>query len=212
MIEEAVTSSFLKGVGRVHKTFVLQRRERVLARNIARVLPEGMRTALEVGCGDGIIAREVAREHPGLEIRGLEVHERSACEIPCSLFDGRSIPFPDASFDYVCLVDVLHHTDEIDGLLRESARVSKHFVVIKDHTWSHRLDHAVLRCMDWVGNRPYGVRLIYNYQKKDQWIEMFRQRGLQIVEWNEDLGLYPFPASLVFERKKHFLALLAKTE
>jgi len=205
-------SSYLKGVGMVHKALVLRRRERVLARNIAGILPEGMRTALDVGCGDGMIAREVAREHHGLEIRGLEVHERSGCEIPCSLFDGRSIPFPDASFDYVCLVDVLHHTDDIDGLLRESARVSRHSVVIKDHTWSHRLDHAVLRFMDWIGNRPHGVRLTYNYQKKDQWLELFRQRGLRIVAWNENLGLYPFPASLIFERKMHFLALLAKTQ
>jgi len=204
--------SFLKGVGAVHKALVLGRRERVLARNVAEMLPEGLRTGLDVGCGDGVIAREVARRHHGLEIRGLEVHERSACGIPWSLFDGRSIPYPDGSFDYVSLVDVLHHNDDIDGLLGECARVSNHFVVIKDHTWSHGLDHAVLRLMDWIGNRPYGVRLIYNYQKKDHWMELFRQRGLRIVAWNENLGLYPFPASLIFERKKHFLALLAKAE
>ena len=202
---------YLQGVGRVHKALVLRRRESVLAHSIAAMLPEGMRTALDVGCGDGVIARTVAQAHPGLEIRGVEVHERNACEIPFSLFDGRAIPFPDASFDCVSLVDVLHHTDDIGGLLGECARVSRRYIVIKDHTWSHRLDHAVLRFMDWFGNRPYGVRLIYNYQKKDQWLEMFHRKGLEIVSWNDRLGLYPLPASLVFERNKHFLALLSKT-
>lgn len=203
---------YLERVQKLHKTFVLRRREEVLARNIAAMLPEGLRTGLDVGCGDGIIAAWVARRHPGLEIQGVEVHERSACEISLALFDGRTLPFPDAKFDYVSLVDVFHHTDDIAGLLRECARASKRYVVIKDHTWSHRLDHAVLRFMDWVGNRPYGVRLIYNYWQKNQWLETFRQSGLEIVAWNENLGLYPFPFDLLFERNKHFLVLLSKTQ
>ncbi len=64
--------------------------------------------------------------------------------------------------------------------------------------------------MDWVGNRPHGVALRYGYMNRTEWDEVFAEISLGPVTWNEKLSLYPFPASLLFERGLHFVALLEK--
>ena len=38
--------------------------------------------------------------------------------------------------------------------------------------------------------------------------EAFQELGLTIAELRDSLGLYPFPASLFFERSLHFIAVL----
>jgi len=207
----AVRTGYLDKIQKLHSKMVLQRREDVLARGIAKILPTGVTSGLDVGCGDGIIAAAVASQIPGLKMQGVEVLDRETCEIPYSLFDGKKLPFADNAFDFIELVDVLHHTDNIEDLIGECARVARQYVVIKDHIWGNRIDFAILRFMDWVGNRAYGVNLIYNYQKKSQWLGIFNRSGLKVTRWHEDIGLYPSPFNVVFEKGKHFIVLLSKS-
>jgi SAM-dependent methyltransferase len=87
---------------------------------------------LEVGCGMGTMAMcwaragatvtavdlnsgAVAETRRRFELEGLE---SSACEA-----DGRSLPFDDASFDYVYSWGVLHHSPDLDRSLSELLRV-----------------------------------------------------------------------------------------
>jgi uncharacterized protein YjbI with pentapeptide repeats len=106
------------------------------------------------------------------------------------------------------LVDVLHHTSDVSMLLREAARVSRTNVLLKDHLSENALDHATLRFMDWVGNRPHGVTLTYNYQSRAQWNAHFAACGLKIAAFTTELNLYPAPFSAVVGRNLHFVALL----
>lgn len=202
----------LKGMTELHSKVVLDRRESVLADAVSRLLPPETTSVLDVGCGDGVVAAKVSEARPGLRVEGLEVLQRPACRISCSLYDGRHIPFPDDSFDVVTLIDILHHTEQIPELIAECARVARCGVVVKDHLWSGSADLAILRLMDWVGNRGHGVNLTYNYQNKSQWDSIFDSSGLVVHGWDESLGLYPFPFNLLFERGKHFVALLTLTE
>jgi hypothetical protein len=64
--------------------------------------------------------------------------------------------------------------------------------------------------MDWVGNRPHGVTLTYKYQSLRQWQQHFAACGLEAVQLSTELPLYPFPFSLLFGRKLHFVAQLTK--
>ncbi len=63
--------------------------------------------------------------------------------------------------------------------------------------------------MDWVGNAHHGVVLPYNYWSGAQWRNAFATIGLKPQAHRKALGLYPFPASLVFERNLHFVSRLA---
>lgn len=105
-------------------------------------------------------------------------------------------------------VDVLHHTVDPAILLKEAHRVARESVVIKDHTSDSLLSGPILRFMDWVGNAHHGVILPYNYWPTARWEQTFGQIGLSTETWTRKLGLYPFPASFVFERGLHFIARL----
>jgi SAM-dependent methyltransferase len=200
----------LSWIARSHRALVFGRRARVLADALAPLMPAEARTVLDIGCGDGTIARLLAERRPDLAIEGVEVIPRPTCQIPCRAFDGAKLPFADCSFDICLFVDVLHHTTDVTQLLREAARVSRSYVVLKDHLSENSFDHATLRAMDWVGNRPHGVTLTYNYQSLSQWQQHFAACGLRTAQLSTALPLYPFPFSQLFGRKLHFVAQLAK--
>jgi SAM-dependent methyltransferase len=194
-------------LGRLHGRFVFGRRVATLARQLAGILPANV-TVLDVGCGDGELAHALMTMRPDISVRGVDVLVRDTTRIPVERFDGRQLPAADHSVDVVMMIDVLHHTDDPTELLRESARVARQAVVIKDHLSDPWLAGATLRFMDWVGNSPHGVRLPYNYWTRAQWLKGFEQVGLTVEEWRGHLGLYPWPASMMFERELHFLARL----
>jgi SAM-dependent methyltransferase len=133
---------------------------------------------------------------------------RPGAAIQVQVFDGRHIPYDDHSFDTVMFVDVLHHTRNSDELLQEARRVARRAIIIKDHLCAGRLDAVTLRVMDWVGNRPHGVTLTYDYLSAEEWRAMFRRHRLRVAYWAGEIGLYPWPASLFFGRSLHFIAKL----
>lgn len=200
----------LSWIARSHRALVFGRRTRVLADALAPLIPSDARAVLDIGCGDGTIASLLAQCRPDIAIEGVEVIPRLTCQIPCRAFDGFHLPFPDQSFDVCLFVDVLHHTTDVTQLLREAVRVSRSTIVLKDHLSESSFDHTTLRAMDWVGNRPHGVTLTYNYQSFREWHEHFAACGLRAMRFSTALPIYPFLFSQIFGRKLHFVAQLAK--
>src|SRR6266849_353506 len=155
----------LSWMGGCHRAFVSKRRTRVLAEMLAAQIPQSA-SVLDIGCGKGAIANLIAQLRQDISIQGVEFVVRTECKIECRAFDGASLPFPDGSLDVCLFVDVLHHTQDPAILLREAVRVSRFFVLLKDHLDENIFDDVTLRLMDWVGNRPHGVVLTYNYQSR----------------------------------------------
>ncbi len=192
-----------------HGALVFARRVRVLAAHLAKLLPEGA-SVLDVGCGDGSIAAAILSLRPDLRFSGVDVLVRPRTHIPVERFDGARLPRADAGVDVALFVDVLHHTPDPGVLLTEAVRVARRCIVLKDHLADGFLARPTLRLMDYVGNAPHGVTLPYNYWSKSRWREAFDDLGLAPKVWETRLGLYPFPASLVFDRGLHFVARLER--
>lgn len=191
----------------LHGNLVFPRRVATLGNSIAPLLPAGR--VLDIGCGDGSISSFVLSQRPDIAIQGVDVLLRPESKIPVQKFDGVRLPFPDKSFDAALFVDVLHHTDDPIVLIGEAVRVARSYIVIKDHTMDGLLSRQTLRFMDWFGNAHHGVVLPYNYWPKRRWRDEFAAQGLQVKSWSAKLGLYPWPFSLIFERKLHFVAVLS---
>lgn len=190
----------------VHDTTIFQRRVDVLTRHLAQVIPP-FGSVLDVGCGDGSIAANLMRRRPDLHIEGVDVLVRPTTQIPVTGFDGKTLPYETKAFDFVTLVDVLHHTDDPPAGLAEAARVARRAVIVKDHLVRGPLARPTLRVMDWFGNRGHDVVLPYNYLDEAGWRRALRVAGLRESQRNRRLGLYPAPFGWVFDRSLHFVAV-----
>lgn len=93
-------------------------------------------TILDLGCGDGSIARLIAERSPKTKIVGvdLEAHDQWKYRRPANLqFRTASIydlPFKPGSFDTVIMKDVLHHLPDPDKVLLGVAKLAKKNVLI----------------------------------------------------------------------------------
>ncbi|MGC9504901.1 class I SAM-dependent methyltransferase [Baaleninema sp.] len=193
----------------LHHSLVMNRRVRVLANHLATLLPKNQPlTGLDVGCGSGEIAVAVNALRPNAKLEGVDVLVRPKTAIPVRQFDGKTLPYPDNSFDFVMVVDVLHHTHDPKAVLAECTRVAKQAVLIKDHCCNSWFDEIRLRFMDWVGNRSYGVALPYHYLSSRGWNAIFGEIGWFPKVMQRRLNLYPVPFRYLFDRNLHFVAKL----
>jgi len=195
---------------RVHEGYVSGRRIRRLTQLLSELIPRGC-SLLDVGCGDGKLARSLQGQRPDLRIEGVEVRLRKQTSIPVTVFDGTTLPYGEAHFDGVLLIDVLHHTPDPRLLLREALRVSRRWLVLKDHLLEGPCAGLRLRFMDYLGNARHAVALPYHYLSSRDWNELRQVLDLQIAAEVKRLGLYPWPFDYVFGGSLHFLALLERS-
>lgn len=187
----------------------MNRRVSILAKHLANLVPETeCLQGLDVGCGSGEVAESIRQLRANVRFQGIDVLVRPQTRIPVREFDGFKIPFPDRHFDFTMLVDVLHHAEDAEQLLAECVRVSRQFILIKDHSCNSFWDDWRLRFMDWVGNRSYGVALPYNYLSTQQWKMLYEKCGLFPKKTIDLLNLYPPPGSLIFDSNLHFISRL----
>jgi 2-polyprenyl-6-hydroxyphenyl methylase/3-demethylubiquinone-9 3-methyltransferase len=97
------------------------------------VAPKG-KTALEVGCGGGILTEEIARmgftttgvdPSQGSLVTARKHAEANGLDITYEHSSGESLPYADASFDVIFCCDVLEHVRDLPKVIAEINRVLK---------------------------------------------------------------------------------------
>jgi SAM-dependent methyltransferase len=118
--------------GQGHDFFIRVKADELIASCNRQLGALEQRSVLDVGCGVGLMSRYVG-EHFG-ELHGVDIApgvvERAAENFPrgkFQLYDGKSIPFDEQSFDVAFTVCVLHHVPPAQwtSLVAEMARVLK---------------------------------------------------------------------------------------
>ena len=91
-------------------------------------LPAPGRATLEIGCGEGRVARDLAeRGHRVTAVDAsptlLEAAREAQPEVDFRLADAAALPFEDSAFDLVVAYNSLMDVDDMPGAVREAARV-----------------------------------------------------------------------------------------
>jgi 2-polyprenyl-3-methyl-5-hydroxy-6-metoxy-1,4-benzoquinol methylase len=114
-------------LGRFHAT---------IATLVADLLPNGG-TVLDVGCGEGFVARALAARFPALTIIGLDGSRPAlqfaatlAADLRLAQADVRWLSVASSSVDLALCLEVLEHLTAPDLTLRELGRVSRGPVIL----------------------------------------------------------------------------------
>jgi len=98
---------------------------------LLHAVPANSRSALDVGCGEGTLTRELARRVPtvvGIDVDRPSIDEArrqvGAAGVEYLLGDFLSYPFEPESFDFIASVATLHHMDATKALTRMRALLS----------------------------------------------------------------------------------------
>jgi len=81
-------------------------------------------TIIDIGCADGFLFRNVARERTTFVDKSPDA-EKKCAGLNFRLADAHNLPFPDGSFDVAVLGDTLEHVEDPVKVLREAWRVCR---------------------------------------------------------------------------------------
>ena len=194
---------FIAATKVINEKFLSPWRWKLLVKRLTANIGDS-KTILDIGAGDGGLASEILKICK-VKITGIDPHPQEVSFIPVTKFDGVTIPFANKSFDMSMINDVLHHDHHPEQILSEAKRVSKKYILIKDHYWTNKVDFALLKWTDGFGNLSYGVNLPYNFLTIESWKKMFKTLDLKIVKMEK------FRYSLL-DPSLHVIFLLAKND
>lgn len=197
----------------LHRVTVLGKRVERLSHWLSQFFQQDeFLKGLDVGCGSGEIAKNIQKLCPHIEFYGVDILARKDTVMNIIIFDGHRLPFKDKSLDFTILVDVLHHTDDPVIIMKECVRVSRKFILLKDHICESLWDRIRLSFMDWLHNSGYAVYLPYNFLSKEDWIQLYKESKVVCETKVDKLNLYSQPFSYIFDSTLHFVARLAISE
>lgn len=165
---------------------------------------------LDVGAGDGSMALAIAALCGATRVSGVDVLVRPGAVIPIAHYDGTTLPFEDGAFEVVVLSDVLHHATDSERVLRESLRVARRLVAIKDHFRFGPVSAAVLYAMDRVGNAAAGVPSPGSYFTKASFAGLVTRVGAQVDSLEWPLRIHDLPFRIVTRDTYQFAAALTR--
>ena len=90
------------------------------------------RRLLDVGCGLGAYGRKLrprGYDWLGVEMKPADLAELARLGLPHQGVDGRTLPFPNRSFDTALCIEVLEHVEDLARFLTEVRRVAPALVV-----------------------------------------------------------------------------------
>lgn len=164
-----------------NKSFLFPIRTKYLTDRLASYLGES-NNILDLGSSDGKLASQLQKRISRAKFIGIDTNVQPKTHIKIIKYDGLKIPFSDNFFDTVMIVDVLHHDIDYKKIINEAKRVTKKYILIKDHYFENKIDFITLKVADYLGNKPYGISLPFNYYKVSQWQKLFNKIGVTIVK------------------------------
>jgi ubiquinone/menaquinone biosynthesis C-methylase UbiE len=173
--------------------------ERALDELWAKAAP---RSALDVGCGEGVLTRKWAQRLGDGRVVGLDLEDprlqaewaaRSAPNLSYRVLKAERLPFAEGEFELAAAIEVLEHLPDPERTLAEMARVARggHLLVSvpREPLW-RALNMARGAYLKDLGNTPGHL----NHWSKRSFVSLLAQHG-EVVEARS-----PFPWTMLLVR------------
>jgi len=126
---------------------------------------------IDIGCNRGSVEVLFNARHPDrtadVRVAGVDVSREAIGQAQalgfdwCTFeaYDGKTLPFPDASFDLAILVEVIEHVIDKESLLREIQRVLRpsgrlYLTTPNPECVALRVESVMWRVLRWLARRP----------------------------------------------------------
>lgn len=164
-------------------------REETIVKNLQPFLPRGQHV-VEIGAGNGLVA-QMLHDSTGADFTLLDVVDYNASKLPMHVFDGRTLPFPDHSFDLALLVFVLHHNPDPRPVMWEAMRVARNGVIVVENDTRGLIKKPLTRMIDSTEHLHRGVPPCYMTKSSDEWRSFFEALPARATELHRfNIGWY----------------------
>lgn len=181
---------------------VVRSRSEIVVQRIISYLRDST-NIIDIGSGTGDVAFLLGKR--GKKITPVDVGDFHGPRlVKTTIYDGKTLPFPNRSFDTALLLMVMHHTPDPEVVFSEAARVAKEVVIIET-SYTNPVNKFFTVVSDAIGNLR--IEAFWNSYKTDsEWRKFFTNHGFKIIvshKFNDkNLGVIPFIHILYYLKKK----------
>ena len=181
---------------------IIRTRSKIVVNRISSYI-KNSKKIIDIGSGTGDVA--FLLEKGGRKIIPVDVGNFHGPRlVKTVIYDGKTLPFPDRSFDTALLLMVLHHTPNPEKVFAEASRVANEVVVIET-SFTNPVNKFFTVVSDAIGNLR--LEAFWNSYKTDRdWRAFFEKHGLKIKESHKfndkNLGFIPFLHILYYLKRR----------
>ncbi len=163
---------------------------------------------LDFGCGDLSLSKSLKAAFPFLQITGVDVipFPKRPKNIKFIIYDGKTLPFKNNSFDTVIAFYVFHHSENAFASFEECVRVAKYRIIFIESVYRYSFELPFMKMMDWIYNKvkPESIALSYQFFSYGDWIKVFAKHQLRVGSSKKIKqvflpSFFPIGISYVFE-------------
>lgn len=171
--------------------------------NIIMPYIENPNKIVDIGSGTGDVAYLINAR--GKNITPVDVADfHGPRMIKTIIYDGKTLPFKNKSFDTALLLMVMHHTPNPELVFKEAARVAKEVVVIET-SYTTKINRILTIISDAIGNLRLEA-FWSSYKSDKEWQDLFTKQGFKIKAsqkfHDKNLGIVPFLHILYYLKRK----------
>ena len=140
-------------------------------------------SVLDVGAAEGWTGEMIKADEASRNVQLLDVTDLNQTDLPHTVYDGTTFPFPDNSFDTGTLLLILHHCSNPDRVLDEAIRVTRKRLIVTESVYHNPLGRALLFVADNAVNglRSNGTMATgLKFKKPQTWEAKFKQKNLTL--------------------------------
>ncbi len=189
-----MVNEFVKKISRTRSNLVVNRISPYITNS---------KKLIDIGSGTGDVASLLIKE--GKNVTPVDVDDYHGPRlVKTTIYDGKTLPFPNRSFDTALLLMVLHHTPNPEEVFLEACRVA-HEVVVIETSFTNPVNKFFTVISDTIGNLR--IEAFWNSYKTDRgWKAFFEKHGFTIKDshkfYDRNLGIIPFLHILYYLQRK----------